>query len=82
MRTSLVVLRVACTAKHCSIRLVHVFPILGNSDVLETTVADHVTDDIHPGVVAPRSLLVFRARVAHALLLQHLLLVVIFVSHV
>jgi len=68
-----------------SIRLVHVLPILGNPDVLETTVADHVTDEIHPWVVAPRSLTVFHARVAHARLTNHLfslLLLVIFVSHV
>jgi hypothetical protein len=65
-----------------SIRLVHVLPVLGNSDMLETTVADHVTDEIHPWVVAPRSLTVFSARVAHARLTDHffsLLLVVIFV---
>jgi hypothetical protein len=61
-----------------SIRLVHVLPVLGNSDMLETTVADHVTDEIHPGVIAPRSLTVFSARVAHARLTDHLLLVVIF----
>ena len=52
---------------------IHIVPLLVRVHVDQTTVADHVTDQVHPRVFTGRRIVVLDARVAHALLLHCLM---------